>query len=283
MNNIFSIKGVSVLLGLAAIAVAGTAIPANAETATTSSSEQSATVVVPAPEATAPVAENQAPTVDTHFQLSETAPAVQQQESTTVQPQQEFPDSQTQASETTKTTPVPGTIPTSSAALTPEQTTFQLSPVASPVAQADIDPGRPTRGGSSYVGIGGNIGIGGGDSALGDGNFTILSKVGVTRTFSVRPSIILGDNTTIVVPVTYDFNLQQLNDPFADPLPIAPYVGAGAAIKTGDDSQLGFLLSAGVDVPLTRKFTATAAVNAGFFDDTDVGLLLGVGYNFRGF
>ncbi|MEB3177622.1 MAG: hypothetical protein VKL59_01050 [Nostocaceae cyanobacterium] len=269
MNTIFSIKGVSVLLGLAAFAVAGGGVPAFAETATTSSSEQPATVVVPAP-----VAENQAPTVDTHLQSSETAPALKQQE---------FPDSQIQATETTKTTPVPGTIPTSSAALTPEQTKFQLSSEASPVAQADIDPGRPTRGGSSYVGIGANIGIGGGDSALGDGNLTILSKVGVTRTFSVRPAIILGDNTTIVVPVTYDFNLQQLNDPFADPLPIAPYVGAGAAIKTGDDSQLGFLLSAGVDVPLTRQFTATAAVNAGFFDDTDVGLLLGVGYNFRGF
>lgn len=274
MNHIFSIKGVSVLLGLAAFTAVGGSLPANAETATTSSSEQPATVIVPAPEATAPVPENQAVTADTQFQASQAV---------TAQPQQQFPDAQPQATETANSTSMPGTIQTSTTAITPEQQPTQFSPSAPAVAQGDITPGRATRGGSSYVGIGANIGIGGGDSALGDGNFTVLSKIGVTRNFSVRPAVVLGDNTTFVIPVTYDFNLQQLNDPFADPLPIAPYVGAGAAIKTGDDSQLGFLLSAGVDVPLTTRFTATAAVNAGFFDDADIGLLLGVGYNFRGF
>jgi hypothetical protein len=38
-----------------------------------------------------------------------------------------------------------------------------------------------------------------------------------------------------------------------------------------------------MDVPLNSRLTATAAVNAGFFDKTDVGILLGVGYNFTGF
>ncbi len=63
----------------------------------------------------------------------------------------------------------------------------------------------------------------------------------------------------------------------------APYIGAGAAFKTGDDSEIGLLISGGIDVPLTPQFTATAAVNAGFFNTTDIGLLLGVGYNFSGF
>jgi hypothetical protein len=35
-----------------------------------------------------------------------------------------------------------------------------------------------------------------------------------------------------------------------------------------------------VDVPLSREFTATAGLNVGFLDQTDVGLVLGVGYNF---
>jgi hypothetical protein len=189
---------------------------------------------------------------------------------------------------TVAVTPVPGTTVTTSAALTqsyaPEVAQQTQQVTTKRVAQADIDPGRRTRGGASYVGVAGNIGLGGGDSALGDGNFAVMSKVGLTRGFSVRPAAIFGNNTAILVPVTYDFSLQQTDDPFVEPLPIAPYVGVGAAIKTGgDDSQLAFLVTGGVDVPLTEQFTATAAINAGFFDQTDVGLLVGIGYNFGGF
>jgi hypothetical protein len=42
------------------------------------------------------------------------------------------------------------------------------------------------------------------------------------------------------------------------------------------------LLSGGVDVPLNTNLTATAGVNAAFLDQTDVGLIIGVGYNFNG-
>jgi hypothetical protein len=35
-----------------------------------------------------------------------------------------------------------------------------------------------------------------------------------------------------------------------------------------------------VDVRVSPEFTATAGVNVGFLDKTDVGLLLGIGYNF---
>ncbi|BAY24009.1 multi-sensor hybrid histidine kinase [Calothrix sp. NIES-2100] len=60
-------------------------------------------------------------------------------------------------------------------------------------------------------------------------------------------------------------------------------VGAGVAIETSDDPDVGLLLTGGVDVPLNTNFTATAGVNAAFLDETDVGLMLGVGYNFTGF
>ncbi len=185
-------------------------------------------------------------------------------------------------------TPVPGTTSTSSAALIAQypQAQFQASVPKSnaQVAQADINPGRPTRGGKSYVGIAANIGIGGGDSSLGDGNFMVISKVGLSNTISVRPSAVIGDNTAFLIPVTYDFSFQQASDPFTEPLPIAPYVGAGAAIKTGDDTKVAFLVSGGVDVPLgNTQFTANAAVNAAFFDQTDIGLSIGVGYNFGRF
>lgn len=179
-------------------------------------------------------------------------------------------------------TPIPGTVPTSSATLNSEPVQANSQPSDSRVAQSDIDLGTTTRGGSSYIGIGANIGLSGDSSALGDGNFAVISKVGLTNTISVRPSAIFGDNTTILLPVTYDFSFQS-TDPFREPLAFAPYVGAGAAWKTGDDSEFAFLLSAGIDVPLNSQFTATASVNAGFFDETDIGLLLGVGYNFSGF
>jgi len=179
--------------------------------------------------------------------------------------------------------PVPGTTATSSALLTRQYPQVNLKPsISSDVAQADIDFGGATSGGSSYIGVAGNIGLGG-DSALGDGNFMVISKVGLTDILSVRPSLVLGNDTVILVPVTYDFSFKQVTDPFREPLPFTPYVGGGLAYQTGDDSELTFLLSGGVDVPLTNKLTATAALNAAFFDETDLGLSVGVGYNFGGF
>ncbi len=185
-------------------------------------------------------------------------------------------------------TPVPGTVATSTAALatqytqpTTEQPTAQ--PPAAKVAQADIQSSTAIRGGKYYLGVGANIGLAGGDSSLSDGNFTIFSKIGLTNNISLRPSAVLGDTTVVLVPLTYDFTLPQGSDPFSEPLPIAPYLGVGAAIKTGDNSKVGVLVTGGVDLPLNTQFTATAAVNVGFFNQTDIGLLLGVGYNFGGF
>jgi hypothetical protein len=194
----------------------------------------------------------------------------------------QFPNPTTQQTASRIITPVPGTVTTSSAELATETVQPAAQPSPTKVAQSDIDVGRPTRGGQSYVGVAGNIGLSGDDSSLGDGNFAVISKIGLTNAISFRPSAVIGDNTTILIPVTYDFSFKQA-DAFSEPLAIAPYVGVGAAIKTGDNSQVAFLVSGGIDVPLNSRFTATAAVNAGFFDTTDVGLLVGVGYNFSGF
>jgi len=150
----------------------------------------------------------------------------------------------------------------------------------SEVAQVDIAPGRATRSGSSYIGVAGNIGLGG-DSALSEGGFMVISKIGLTRSVSVRPSVAIEDDPVILVPLTYDFNLRRA-DAIDERLAVAPYVGAGVAIETSEDADVGFLLSGGVDVPLNNNFTATAGVNAAFLDETDVGLMIGVGYNFNG-
>ncbi|GAA6618158.1 hypothetical protein NUACC26_039690 [Scytonema sp. NUACC26] len=142
-----------------------------------------------------------------------------------------------------------------------------------------VTPGRATRGVSSYIGVGGNIGLGG-DSGLSEGNFAVVSKIGLTRFISVRPSAVIGDDTVVLVPISFDF-AQRSADAFENRFGIAPYIGAGVAIETSDDADVGLLLSGGVDVPLGRQFTLTGAVHAAFLDETDVGLVLGIGYNFR--
>ena len=167
--------------------------------------------------------------------------------------------------------------------LTPPTSQTTPAPTTTPIfplAQTTVSPGRSTQSGSSYVGIGGNIGIGTGDTALGRGSFAVISKIGLTQNFSVRPSVLFGDSTTILVPVTYDFSFGEgptSNLGFS----AAPYLGAGVSISTGNNSNVGFLLTGGIDVPLSSQLTATAAVNASLSGKTAVGILVGVGYNFR--
>ncbi len=186
---------------------------------------------------------------------------------------------------TTPGTQMPPTTTPETTPTTPSQETApsQESTPTQPSFGSDVRPGRATRSGSSYVGVAGNIGLGGGGTALGLGNFTIISKIGLTNSISVRPSAIIGDNTTVLIPITYDFNLRSTGIDEEALSSFAPYLGAGIGIATGDNSDVAPMVTAGVDVPLTRQFTATAAVNAGFFDSTSVGLAIGVGYNFNGF
>src|SRR6476469_30473 len=176
-------------------------------------------------------------------------------------------------------------VSTSASALTNKpkvaETPATVSEPTKKVAQGtQIRPGRANRSGHSYIGIGGNLGFGG-DSALGDSSFAIISKIGLTNNFSVRPSVLFRDNLTVLVPVTYDFVSQEaveVSDDFV--ITAAPYAGAGVAFSTGDNSNFGFLISGGVDVPLSRNFTATAGLNVGFLDGAEVGLLVGGGYTF---
>lgn len=184
--------------------------------------------------------------------------------------------------------PIPGTLATSAAPLTAQLETPALPEVSSDEAdttvaqnEINIDPGRATRGGSSYVGIGGNIGLGG-DTALGSSGFVINGKLGLTRNISFRPAAVIGDNTIFLIPITYDFTIQR-EDPFAQ-FAFAPFLGGGVAIATSGDNSIGFLLTGGVDVPLSRQFVANASVNVGFLENaTDLGLIVGVGYTFPAF
>ncbi|MUL38918.1 hypothetical protein, partial [Gloeocapsopsis dulcis] len=176
----------------------------------------------------------------------------------------------------TQTQPIPGTPDPTFPSPTPQQVPDTIPPDTT--VEPAIVPGTATRGGASYIGVGGNIGFGG-NTTLSEGAFSVYSKIGLTETFSIRPAVFFGDNTLIAVPITVDFPPAETGVAAAQ-LNVAPYIGAGVAISTGQDSTVGALITGGVDVPLTEQFTATAGVNIGFVDGTDVGLLVGVGYNF---
>lgn len=158
-----------------------------------------------------------------------------------------------------------------------QQPLAQATPDSGTPTAQEVIPGRATRSGPSYIGVAGNIGLGG-DTALGRTNFTVISKIGLTPRFSARPGVVIGSDPTILVPVTADFPIAPLNDEID--FAVAPYVGGGVAISTGSDSLVRPMLTGGIDVPIADRVTATAQANVAFFDDTEAGLILGVGYNF---
>ncbi len=203
-------------------------------------------------------------------------------------PSVDQPQVETAASSTAATTlavPTPGTVPTSAAALNLEASTSafaeqqDFAQTTAPVlAQLEsIEPGRATRSGSSYVGVGVNIGAIG-STPLGDLSGAILSKIGLTSNISVRPTILINGDVSFLFPVTLDFPIQS-----AGRVNFAPYVGLGASFSTGDRKNADLIVSGGVDVPLSPQLTLTAAANAGLINGIELGVLIGIGYNFAGF
>lgn len=132
----------------------------------------------------------------------------------------------------------------------------------------------------NYVGVGLNLGLDG-ETALGDTEFAVNGRIKIAPNLSFRPGAVIGENAVILVPVTYDFTAQDVSvaeRSFA----LTPYVGGGLFFTTDDDSEddLGALITGGVDIPISRQFTANAGLNLGFVDDdTQIGILLGVAYN----
>lgn len=173
----------------------------------------------------------------------------------------------TQATETAeaKKQPVPGTTKTSaSVLLEPSQTNGQIAQFE------DVEPGRATTT-SSYIGIGGNLGVAGG-TAVGDLGFTVFAKIGLTPQFSARPALIFNDDFDILLPITYDFRIEDT--------PLLPFIGGGLLITTGS-GNVGGLITAGLDFPISRQFTATGRLNVGFTTkDAALGFIFGLGYNF---
>ena len=136
----------------------------------------------------------------------------------------------------------------------------------------------PTR---SYLGLGGNIGLDGESTALSDSNFSIVGRTAFTENLSLHTSTVFGDDNvsafalTLGVPISRSSSDSQLELAY-------PFVGGGVAVEdVFGDFEVDGLITAGVDVPIIKRITSTIRLNVGFAeDDTDIGLILGVGYNF---
>ncbi len=176
------------------------------------------------------------------------------------------PISQTPPSTSTPTTPT-----------TPEPSTPTPTTPTTPIRPNPAS--HPDRTIPNYIGVGPNIGLSG-DTALSESAFTIFSKIRLTNNFSFRPAGVFSNKAVILLPITFDFPVNSGINVGGQQINFVPFIGVGAAIATNQDSTVGVLLTGGVDVRLSREFTATAGVNAGFLDRTNVGLMLGIGYHF---
>ena len=134
----------------------------------------------------------------------------------------------------------------------------------------------PTR---SYIGLGGNIGLGGDDTALGDGGFSLVGRTAFTENISLHTSTVFGGDNVGAFALTFGVPIYSSDRKLEL---LYPFAGGGIAVEDFfGDFEVDGLVTAGIDVPILERVTATVRLNLGFAeDDTDVGLLLGVGYNF---
>jgi hypothetical protein len=148
------------------------------------------------------------------------------------------------------------------------------------VAQSDIELGRLAKSNYSFLGVGVNIGLDKDGLTIGDTGFTVDSKIAIGNNVSLRPSVIIANESAFLLPISYDFRFQD-KETF-EYEPITPYVGAGVFVTTDDTNSVGALLTAGLDYKLSDSLIANTHINLGVGGNTEVGLTFGVGYIFSG-
>ncbi len=132
----------------------------------------------------------------------------------------------------------------------------------------------------NYIGIGGTIGVSGSGEGLSHGGLTIINKRDLSDFLSVRGTTVFGgDQNDSNLALTVNFPVRTSSGQ----IQLVPFLGGGILLRSKsnfEDINIRGLLTAGIDVPLSRRFTATTMVNVGLFQKTEVGVQLGLGYNF---
>ncbi|MGD1898027.1 MAG: hypothetical protein ACFB16_13860 [Phormidesmis sp.] len=133
-------------------------------------------------------------------------------------------------------------------------------------ARRDSEPIK----GNNYVGVGGSN-----DGAVVNGKYALSNR------FSIRPEVFtnaqLDDDergVAVFAPVTYDFTGNNTNSRFQ------PFVGAGAGVTTGNETELQLVTTAGADIRLGNRYAINGSVNYLPLDDQQVDFVAGLGYRF---
>jgi len=175
--------------------------------------------------------------------------------------------------------PIPGTVEISADKLEPSSPTSDspVSPTPATVPNATPTPAKKPKYRFSYLGVGANFGAAGQTTALGGTSFAAFSKFAISPYLSFRPALFVNEHTTVAFPLTYDF-------PIDGPGHIAPYFGFGMQSSSpfsAATTKSDLLLTAGIDYPINSQIALTAGVNAGTFNHSGVGGLLGLAYIFN--
>lgn len=153
----------------------------------------------------------------------------------------------------------------------------KTQPVAAESVPASQHDGYQNNG---YIGIGSAIGLGGNTTALGTGGVAILTKVRFSDNLSLHDATILfgAAPPTSMIIVSADFPIR--ND--VGQTLVSPFIGGGAMLRYDRGLSISPAISGGIDLPISKNFTGTVRINAGFPSNSnaDVGILAGVGYNF---
>lgn len=130
----------------------------------------------------------------------------------------------------------------------------------------------------SYFGIGGTLGLSAdGETELGNGGFSILSRTSITDVLSLHTASVIGGDGYSSFALTGSFPMGNRNSEESRRPAVIPFAGAGIGVRF-ENFDIDPMVTVGADIPITDRITGTARTNANFGEDgTDIGLVLGVG------
>ncbi|NJM69728.1 MAG: hypothetical protein HC862_05600 [Scytonema sp. RU_4_4] len=153
------------------------------------------------------------------------------------------------------------------------------SPSVTPANETPAKETKPRRS-RRFIGVGGSIGMSGEDTGLSEGGFAMMTRTDLSDRLSIRGTTVFGNTRTDnAIALTVNFPIPSGSGEAR----LIPFAGGGVLISSEsffNDVIVRGLVTGGIDVPLSRRFIITTAVNVGFTDTTNIGVRLGVMYGF---
>jgi hypothetical protein len=154
----------------------------------------------------------------------------------------------------------------------------QINPNQANPAEPTPEPRRRRRF-RPQIGIGGNIGVTG-NTGFSQGGVAIMNRTDFNDYISFRGTNVLGgERRDSSLALTFNLPIRSASGQVR----VAPFVGGGALISSKsffEDVLVRGLVTSGIDIPISKRFSATSAVNVGFTDRANMGVQIGVMYRF---